>query len=108
LIGGFIIGNGGSDTVIVRAIGPSLADSGVATPLADPTLDLYDANGAIILSDDDWRDTQEALIQSTGLAPTNDAESAIIRSLEPGSYTAVVRGKDDGTGVALVEVYNLQ
>jgi len=108
LIGGFIVGNGGSDTVVVRAIGPSLADSGVATPLADPTLDLYDANGAVIRSDDDWRDSQESLIESTGLAPTNDAESAIIRSLEAGSYTAIVRGKDGGTGVALIEVYNLQ
>src|SRR4029079_12779352 len=83
LIGGFIIGNGGSDTVVVRAIGPSRADAGVSNPLADPTLDLYDANGAIILSDDNWRETQESLIQSTGLAPTNDLESAIIRSLEP-------------------------
>jgi len=108
LIGGFIIGNGGSDTVLVRAIGPSLADSGVATPLADPILDLYDSNGVVIRSDDDWRDSQESLIQSTGLAPTNDAESAIIRSLEAGSYTAIVRGKDGGTGVALIEVYNLQ
>ena len=108
LIGGFIIGNGESDTVVVRAIGPSLADSGVTNPLADPTLDLYDENGAVIVSDDNWRDSQESLIQSTGLAPTNDAESAIIRSLAPGSYTAMVRGKDGGTGVALVEVYNLQ
>jgi len=108
LIAGFIVGNGGSDTVVVRAIGPSLADAGVANPLADPTLDLYDANGAVIRSDDDWRDSQESLLQSTGLAPTNDAESALIRSLEAGSYTAIVRGKDGGTGVALVEVYNLQ
>lgn len=108
LIAGFIIGNGGSDTVVVRAIGPSLADSGVVNPLADPTLDLYDANGLVIRSDDNWRDTQESLIQSTGLAPTKDAESALIRSLAPGRYTAVVRGKDGGTGVALVEVYNLQ
>ncbi len=108
LIGGFIVGNGGTDTVVVRAIGPSLANAGVTNPLADPTLDLYDGNGALIRSDDDWRDEQEALIQSTGLAPTNDAESAIIRSLGPGNYTAVVRGKDGGTGVALVEIYNLQ
>ena len=106
LIGGFIIGNGGSDTVVVRAIGPSLADAGIVNSLADPTLDLYDANGVVIRSDDNWRDSQESLLQSTGLAPTNDAESAIIRSLEPGSYTAIVRGKDGGTGVALVEVYN--
>ena len=108
MIAGFIVGNGGSDTVVVRAIGPSLADAGVANPLADPTLDLHDANGVIIRSDDNWRDSQESLIQSAGLAPTNDAESAIIRSLTPGSYTAAVRGKDGGTGVALVEVYNLQ
>ena len=108
LIGGFIVGNGGSDTVVVRAIGPSLAAAGVVNPLADPTLDLYDVNGVVLRSDDNWRDSQEPLIQSTGLAPTNDAESAIIRSLTPGSYTAVVRGKDGGTGVALVEVYNLQ
>ncbi len=108
LIGGFIVGNGGSDTAVVRAIGPSLADAGIGNPLADPTLDLYDGNGALILSNDNWRDAQESLIQSTGLAPTNDAESAIIRSLLPGNYTAVVRGKDGGTGVALVEIYNLQ
>ncbi len=108
LIAGFIIGNGGSDTVLVRAIGPSLAAAGVTTPLADPTLDLFDANGAVIRSNDDWRDTQESLIRSTGLAPTDDAEAAVIRSLEPGNYTAVVRGKDGSTGVALVEVYNLQ
>ncbi len=108
LIAGFIVGNRGSDTVVVRAIGPSLADAGVTDPLADPTLDLYDANGAIIRSDDNWRESQESLIASTGLAPTNDLESAIIRSVEPGNYTAVVRGKDGGTGVALVEVYNLQ
>ncbi len=108
LIAGFIVGNGGSDTVVVRAIGPSLAGPGVGNPLADPTLDLYDENGAVIRSDDNWRDAQESLIQSTGLAPTNDAESALIRALEPGNYTAVVRGKDGGTGVALVEVYNLQ
>ena len=108
LIAGFIIGAGESDTVVVRAIGPSLADAGIANPLQDPTLDLYDANGAVIMSDDNWRDSQETLIQSTGLTPTNDAESAIIDSLAPGGYTAVVRGKDNGIGVALVEVFNLQ
>ena len=76
--------------------------------MADPTLDLCDANGAVIRSNDDWRESKESLIQSTGLAPTNDAESAIIRSLEPGSYTEIVRGKNGSMGVALVEVYNLQ
>ena len=108
LIAGFIIGTGESDTVVVRAIGPSLTDAGIANPLQDPTLDLYDADGVVIMSDDNWRDSQETLIQSTGLTPTNDAESAIIDSLAPGGYTAVVRGKDNGTGVALVEVFNLQ
>ncbi len=108
LIAGFIIGTGESDTVVVRAIGPSLTDDGIANPLQDPTLDLYDADGVVIMSDDNWRDSQETLIQSTGLTPTNDAESAIIDSLSPGNYTAVVRGKDNGTGVALVEVFNLQ
>jgi phospholipase/lecithinase/hemolysin len=108
LIAGFIIGTGESDTIVVRAIGPSLSDAGIADPLQDPTLDLYDANGVVIMSDDNWRDSQETLIQSTGLAPTNDAESAIIKSLAPGSYTAVVRGKDNSTGVGLVEVFNLQ
>lgn len=108
LIAGFIIGSGESDTIVVRAIGPSLADSGIADPLQDPTLDLYDADGVVIMSDDNWRDSQETLIQSSGLTPTDDAESAIITSLAPGAYTAVVRGKDDTTGVALVEVFNLQ
>ena len=108
LIAGFIVGSGESDTIVVRAIGPSLADMEIADPLQDPTLDLYDANGLVIMSDDNWRDSQETLIQSSGLTPTNDAESAIITSLAPGLYTAVVRGKDNTTGVALVEVYNLQ
>ncbi len=108
LIAGFIVGAGESDTILVRAIGPSLADQNITDPLQDPTLDLYDGNGLVIMSDDNWRDSQETLIQSSGLTPTNDAESAIITSLAPGPYTAVVRGKDNTTGVALVEVYNLQ
>jgi phospholipase/lecithinase/hemolysin len=108
LIAGFIIGSGGSDTILVRALGPSLAAAGVINPLPDPTLDLYDANGSVIRSDDNWRDSQESLITSTALAPNDDAEAAIIRALAPGNYTAIVRGKNGSTGVALVEVYNLQ
>ncbi len=108
LIAGFIIGDGGSDTVLVRALGPSLANAGVANPLLDPTLDLYDANGSVIRSDDNWRDSQEALITSTGLAPNENTEAAIIRALGPGQYTAIVRGKGGASGVALVEVYNLR
>ena len=108
LIAGFIVGTGESDTVVVRAIGPSLADAGITDPLQDPTLDLYDADGVVIMSNDNWRDAQETLLQSSGLTPTNDAESAIITSLAPAAYTAIVRGSNDTTGVALVEVYNLQ
>ena len=108
LIGGFIVGDGASDTIVVRAIGPSLSDAGVTDPLQDPTLDLYDADGAVIMSNDNWRDSQETLLQSSGLTPTNDAESAIITSLAPGAYTAIVRGQNDTTGVALVEIFNLQ
>jgi phospholipase/lecithinase/hemolysin len=108
LIAGFIIGTGESDTVVVRAIGPSLADAGIANPLQDPTLDLTMPTAPSVISDDNWRDSQETLIQSTGLTPTNDAESAIIKSLAPGNYTAVVRGKSNSTGVALVEVFNLE
>jgi hypothetical protein len=74
---------------------------------ADPTLELYDGNGVLLASNDDWRDTQEADITATGLAPSNDAESAILRTLAPSLYTAIVGGANETTGVALVEVYNL-
>ena len=108
LIVGFIVGDGQTDTVVIRAIGPSLADQEVADPLQDPTLDLYNSDGAVIMSNDNWRDSQETLLQSSGLSPTNDFESAIITSLAAGEYTAIVRGKNDTTGVALVEIFNLQ
>jgi Ice-binding-like len=108
LIAGFILGNGtASERVIIRAIGPSLAGKGVANVLADPTLALHDANGTLLAFDDNWKDTQRAEIQATGLAPTNDLESAIVATLAPGNYTAIVAGKNGGTGVALAEVYDL-
>ena len=105
MIGGLIMAGPGSDTVLVRAIGPSLAN---ATPpvqgaLADPMLELHDGNGTLLASNDNWKDTQQAQIQATGLAPTDDAESAIMQTLEPGTYTAIVRGKNDTIGVAPVE-----
>jgi hypothetical protein len=84
-----------------------LTGFGVSNALPDPTLSLYDGNGVLLLSNDDWRDTQESIISSTGVAPTNDLESAIAGTLAPGSYTAIVRGYDNGTGNALVEVYGL-
>jgi hypothetical protein len=106
LIGGMIV-LGSPLKVIVRAIGPSLIDTGVAAALDDPTLDLYDRNGSIIASNDNWRSDHEAEIIATTIPPSNDAESAIVATLPPGNYTAIVRGADGSTGVALVEVYAL-
>ncbi|MEY2603599.1 MAG: hypothetical protein QOH31_1380, partial [Verrucomicrobiota bacterium] len=108
LIGGFIIGGPDNKKVVLRAIGPSLSNppfnlSGV---LADPTTELHDGTGAIIATNDNWKDAQQADIAATGLAPTNDFESAILQTLAPGAYTAIVRGKNGGTGVGLVEVYD--
>ena len=111
MIGGFIVG-GGSDgttaTVLVRAIGPSLTDFGVPGALQDPTLELHDGNGNTLMTNDNWKDDQEAAIAATTLQPTNDLESAILATLPTGAYTAIVRGQNNTTGVGLVEVYNLQ
>lgn len=104
MIGGFIVLGTLEETVLIRAIGPSLPVSG---SLADPTLELHDADGATIASNDNWRDSQEAEIEATGIPPNDDAESAILSTLAPGSYTAIVRGVGDTTGVALVEAYGL-
>jgi len=107
MIGGFIIFNTGVPTdVLVRAIGPSL--SGVANALADPVLELHDGNGTLIASNDNWKDTQKSEIEATTIPPTNDKEAAMVQTLNAGSYTAIVTGKNDTTGVALVEAYNLQ
>lgn len=104
LIGGFIILGGDSPKVVIRALGPSLPLSGA---LANPTLELHNGNGMVIASNDDWRTDQPFAISATGLQPTNDAEAAIVSTLPPGSYTAIVRGADNKTGLALVEVYHL-
>ena len=107
MIGGIII-LGDTDTdVLVRAIGPELADVGVDGVLEDPILELHDKDGALITSNDDWKESQQSQIEATGLAPTDDHESAILATLSPDNYTAIVRGKNDTTGVALVEVYNV-
>lgn len=108
MIGGFVVGNNiGASKVIVRALGPSLAAAGVSNPLADPTLALHDGNGTLIGSNDNWQDDpdQAAAITASGHAPTNALESAISTSLAPGNYTAIVAGKNGGTGIGLVEVY---
>jgi uncharacterized delta-60 repeat protein len=107
MIGGFIVGSADA-IVLVRAIGPSLTDFGVPGALRDPTLELHDSDGNTLTTNDDWKDTQQAEIEATGLAPSDDRESAILATLPPGGYTAIVRGALDTTGVGLVEVYHLQ
>ena len=109
MIAGFIAASstGGSGSVIIRALGPSLGAFGIADPLADPTLELHDSNGALIASNDNWKSDQQTAIAATGLAPTNDAEAAILATVTNGAYTAIVAGQNSGTGVGLVEVYNL-
>ena len=107
MIGGTIITGNAPTRVLFRAIGPSLTNFGVPHALANPTLELYDGNGQLIAINNDWRDTQEAEIIATGIPPTNDLESAIVRNFTPGNYTAIVRGASDTTGIAVVEIYNL-
>jgi probable HAF family extracellular repeat protein len=116
MIGGFIVGNGsvgGFGKVIVRAIGPSLTSAGVPGALPDTTLELFDGNGNSVATNDDWKlrpdgTSQQAEIEATTIPPKNDKESALVTVLAPGNYTAVVRGQNNATGVALVEAYNLQ
>ena len=104
MIGGLIVLGADPQNVIVRAMGPSLPLPG---NLADPILELHDGNGALVVSNDNWRSDQEAEITATGLPPANDAESAIVRTLMPGNYTAIVSGKNGTNGIALVEAYAL-
>ena len=106
-IGGFIITGSAPKQVLLRAIGPSLTGSGVPNVLADPVLELHGPAGFATISNDNWRDTQPTAIQATGLAPTNDFESAVLVTLNPGAYTAIVKGKNNTSGVALVELYDL-
>ena len=106
-IGGLIITGSAPKPVILRAIGPSLARSGITDWLADPVLELHGPAGFTTIINDNWRDTQEAEIIATGIPPTDDRESAIVVTLDPGAYTAIVRGNNDTSGVALVEVYDL-
>jgi fibronectin type III domain protein len=107
MIGGFIVGGADATKVIVRAVGPSLTSQGVADALLDPALDLYDSQGNLIASDDNWRSSQQAAIIDTTVPPSDDREAAIVRTLAPGAYSAIVRGQDNTTGVALFELYAL-
>lgn len=109
MIAGFTLGNGSaSETVIVRAIGPSLAN--IPDVLADPILELRNSNGVLLMANDNWQDDGAQALELTahGMAPQNDLESAIVTTLPPGQYTAITAGKDNGVGVALAEVYHLQ
>jgi hypothetical protein len=107
MIGGTIISGVDSARVLFRAIGPSLTSAGVTDGLANPTLDIFDSNGARLATNDDWK-TSEQAVAATGVAPTNDYESAVVTDLRPGAYTAIVSGVNGATGVALVEAYHLQ
>ena len=109
MIGGIIIGpsDTADATILFRAIGPSLSGMGVQDPLQDPVLELHDVQGTTIATNDDWKDTQQSEIEATGIPPTDDHESATLQTLAPGNYTAIVKGKNDTTGVALVEAYHI-
>jgi len=107
LIGGFIITGNDAKKVILRAIGPSLTQFGVVDALADPVLEVHGSDGSVIASNDNWREAQESEINATGLAPQDDLEPAIIATLDPDAYTAIVSGKDETSGVGLVEGYDL-
>jgi hypothetical protein len=106
MIAGFIIRGDRERRVLVRGIGPSLATSGVTNLLTDPTLEIHDQNGQVA-QNDNWRSDQETEIAASGLAPKDNQEAAVILSLWPGNYTAILRGQDTSTGNALVEVYML-
>jgi hypothetical protein len=108
MIGGFIAGNHtGTTKVLIRGLGPSLAGK-VLAPLADPVLELHNANGATVATNDNWKDSPDrAAIEATGIPPSNDLESAILHSVSDAKYTAVLRG-NASVGVALVEIYNLR
>lgn len=111
MIGGFILGaSTGNTGVVVRGLGPSLSQFGLSNLLADPTLELHDGNGALLISNDDWQDdpAQAAQLSALGLAPQNITESGIFALLPPGAFTAILAGRNGRTGIGLVEIYDVQ
>ncbi|MEY2511554.1 MAG: hypothetical protein QOE26_2317 [Verrucomicrobiota bacterium] len=109
LIAGFVVGGNGpvGTSILVRALGPSLSAFGISDPLADPIVELRDASGTLLASNNDWKDTQQTAISATPLVPTNDRESAILITLHGGAYTAIVGTATGAPGTTVVEVYNL-
>ena len=108
MIGGFILVGPDPARILLRGIGPSLANAGIAEPLPDPYLELFDRQGTKIAENDNWQDTQAAAISATGVAPSRPKESALLIDLAAGNYTAVIRGVDGSVGVGLVEAYNIR
>jgi hypothetical protein len=111
MIGGFITGGGnGSIEVVVRGLGPTLAQPpfSLSGTLADPVVTLVDQNGTVVKTNDNWKNTQQAAIEATGLAPPNDLESAMVVTVATGRYTAILSGKNGGTGIGLVEIYKVR
>ena len=110
VIAGFILGgNSGNDRIVARGIGPSLTAAGVPNALADPSLELRNSDGTLLVANNDWQDdpAQAAELTAAGLAPANQLESGIAATLSPGPYTALLAGLNNGTGIGLVEVYDL-
>ena len=109
MIGGFILGSGSNSGIVVRGIGPSLSEFGVPNALTDPTLELRDNNGSLLVANDNWQDdpASAAQLSAHGLAPSNPNESGIFLELQPNLYTAILGGKNGGVGVGLVEIYNV-
>jgi hypothetical protein len=104
LIAGTIVVGSGTSTVLFRALGPS---TGIPNLLQDPVLELHDGQGGLVATNDNWQDTQKEAIEQTTIPPSNPKESAILQSLTPGAYTAVVRGKNNTTGIGVIEAYQL-
>ena len=108
MIGGFILGGSEPTKVLVRAIGPSLRAFGISGALPDPVLELRNSDGSLLFENDDWATDQKQQILDSTLPPADDRESAIVATLAPGNYTAVVRDATNSAGVALIEIYDLQ
>src|SRR5437588_9803078 len=106
-IAGFVVGGTEAKKVLIRGLGPTLAQFNVTGVMQNPTLELHDGSGSLITTNDNWKDTQQAEITATQLAPPADVEAAILATLQPGAYTAIQTGARGGTGVGLIEIYDV-